>query len=146
MEFHFVKLNVNGTYLSLVDPTSKTRFICFAEKDKAQDCVNYVSLFRSKYGVWPAFDMSRGQRQLSATSVKLRTPEQVSRYLEIESYDFNTIDRIASRTNSSFYCVLRFDTEEFDGLESISMAGQEMDAVVDDKLYRDILECSLKIT
>jgi hypothetical protein len=39
-----------------------------------------------------------------------------------------------------------FDTEEFNGLESISMAGQEMDAVVDDKLYRDILECSLKIT
>ena len=145
MEFHFVKLNVNGTYLSLVDPTQKSRFICFSDKEKASECVDYVSTFRSKHGVWPCFDMSRGKRKLeSNTTVKLRTPEQVKRYLEIETYDMNTIDRIAARTNSSFYCVLRFDTEEMNGLESISMAGQEMDAEVDDKLYRDILECSLK--
>jgi len=41
--------------------------------------------------------------------------------------------------------VLHFDTEEMNGLESISMAGQEMDAEVDDKLYRDVLECTLKV-
>lgn len=146
MEFHFVKLNVNGTYLSLVDPTSKPRFICFSEKEKAYDCINYVASFRSRYGVWPCFDMSRGQRTLqSNTIVKLRTPEQVKRYLDLETYDFNTIDRIATRTNASFYCVLRFETEMIQNIESISMAGQEMDAVVDEDAYRDLLEFSLKI-
>lgn len=146
MDFHFVKLNVNGTYLSLVDPTSKPRFICFSEKEKAYDCINYVASFRSRYGVWPCFDMSRGQRTLqSNTIVKLRTPEQVKRYLDLETYDFNTIDRIATRTNASFYCVLRFETEMIQNIESISMAGQEMDAVVDEDAYRDLLEFSLKI-
>lgn len=146
MEFHFVKLNVNGTYLSLVDPASKPRFICFSEKEKAYDCINYVASFRSRYGVWPCFDMSRGQRTLqSNTIVKLRTPEQVKRYLDLETYDFNTIDRIATRTNASFYCVLRFETEMIQNIESISMAGQEMDAVVDEDAYRDLLEFSLKI-
>lgn len=146
MDFHFVKLSVNGTYLSLVDPTSKPRFICFSEKEKAYDCINYVASFRSRYGVWPCFDMSRGQRTLqSNTIVKLRTPEQVKRYLDLETYDFNTIDRIATRTNASFYCVLRFETEMIQNIESISMAGQEMDAVVDEDAYRDLLEFSLKI-
>ena len=146
MEFHFVKLNVNGTYLSLVDPASKPRFICFSEKEKAYDCINYVASFRSRYGVWPCFDMSRGQRTLqSNTTVKLRTPEQVKRYLDLETYDFNTIDRIATRTNASFYCVLRFETEMIQNIESVSMAGQEMDAVVDEDAYRDLLEFSLKI-
>ena len=145
MEFHFVKLNVNGTYLSLVDPSSKTRFVCFAEKDKASACVDYVSKFRSKHGVWPCFDMSSGSRKLkSKTEGKVRTPVQVRRYLEIETYDFSTIDKIASRTNSSFYCVLQFDAADLGNIESISMSGQEMDAIVDERLYRDLLEFNLK--
>jgi len=89
--------------------------------------------------------MSSGSRKLkSKTDVKTRTPEQVKRYLEIETYDFNTIDRIASRTNSSFYCVLQFDAADLGNIESISMSGQEMDAIVDERLYRDLLEFNLK--
>ena len=146
MEFHFIKLNVNGTYLTLVDPLSKPRYICFSDRTRARECVNYVSLFRSKYGVWPCFDMSKRSRKLeSNTHVKQRTPEQVKRYLDIETYDFNTIDRIASRTNASFYCVLRFETEDIENTESISMSGQEMDAVVDDIAYRNLMNFSLKI-
>tara|TARA_R100000908_G_scaffold58216_1_gene34248 strand:+ start:1226 stop:1669 length:444 start_codon:yes stop_codon:yes gene_type:complete len=146
MEFHFVKLNVNGTYLSLVDPTEKSRFICFSDRDKAKECVKYVSSFRSKHGVWPCFDMSRGRRKLeSKLNVKSKTPDQIERYLEIETYNMNTIDRIASRTNSSFYCILHFETEDMGNLESISMSGQEMDAIVDEAAYRDLLEYNLKI-
>lgn len=146
MEFHFVKLNVNGTYLSLVDPSCKTRFVCFAEREKAHACVDYVAKFRSKHGIWPCFDMSSGSRKLkSKTNVKIRTPEQVKRYLEIETYDFGTIDRIASRTNSSFYCVLNFDAADLGNIESISMSGQEMDAIVDEQQFRDLLEFNLKI-
>ena len=103
MEFHFVKLNVNGTYLSLVDPSSKPRYMCFAEKPVADRCVQYVADFRSRHGIWPSFDMSNSNRKIETKlDAKPRTPEQVSRYLELETYDFHTIDEIASRTNVSF--------------------------------------------
>jgi hypothetical protein len=69
----------------------------------------------------------------------------VKRYLEIETYNFNTIERIARRTNASFYCILHFETEDMGNIESISMSGQEMDAVVDEDAYRDLLEFNLKI-
>ncbi len=51
MEYHFVKLTVNGTYLSLVDPMHKPRFICFKERETAGKCVEYVSSFRARHGV-----------------------------------------------------------------------------------------------
>ena len=51
MEFHFVKLNVNGTYLSLVDPTSKPRFICFSNHETAGKCVKYVAHPPKVYGI-----------------------------------------------------------------------------------------------
>jgi len=90
--------------------------------------------------------MSKGKQKFeSKSNVKIRTPEQIKRYIDIETYDLGTIDRIASRTNSSFYCILHFETEDLGSTESISMSGQEMDAVVDDKSYRDILEFSLKV-
>ena len=146
MEFHFVKLNLNGTYLSLVDPSYKSRFICFQDREKAWDCVDYVSSFRSKYGVWPAFDMSKGKRKVArVTNSKLRTPEEVKYYLDVDTHDFNTIDRIASRTNTSYFCVLKFEADEIGSTESINMSGQEMDAMVDDFLYRDLLEYNLKV-
>ena len=145
MQFHFVKLNVNGSYLSLVDPSSKPRLICFSDKEKALDCVNYIASFRSRHGVWPSFDMSKQKRKLESVNIKERTLEQVKQYLEIDTYDFNTIDLIASRSNVSFYNVLRFNTIDAGNVESIDMSGQEMDAVVDENAYRDILEFSLKI-
>jgi len=146
MEFHFVKLKINGTYLSLVDPSSKPRYVCFSDRGKAEECVKYVSTFRSKYGIWPCFDMSKSKRKLkSNVNVKVRTPEQVMHYLEVDTYDFETIDRIASRSNTSFYCILHFETDDYGNTESISMSGQEMDAIVDEALYRDLLEFNLKI-
>ena len=145
MEFHFVKLNVNGTYLSLVDPTHKPRLICFQDRRTTDKCVDYVATFRSKHGVWPSFDMSRKKRKLESVNIKERTPEQVRQYLEIDTYDFNTLDIIATRSNVSFYNVLRFETIDVGNIESIDMSGQEMDAVVDDFLYRDLLEFNLKI-
>ena len=145
MEFHFVKLNVNGTYLSLVDPNSKSRFMCFPERETANNCVKYVSEFRSKHGVWPCFDMSRGRRKLESSSVKYRSPEQLTRFLEIETYDFNTINEIAARSNVSFYSVLRFEIDSFGNTESISMSGQELDGEADFDRYTEWLNLGLKI-
>ena len=146
MEFHFVKLNLNGTYLSLVDPSSKPRYMCFAEKPIAVKCVHYVSSFRSRHGIWPSFDMSNSNRKIETKfDAKLRTPEQVGQYLEIETYDYHTIDEIASRTNASFYCVLRFDTDASGIKESISMSGQEMDGDASPDKYVEWMNFNLKI-
>ena len=144
MEYHFIKLNVNGTYLSLVDPSHKSRFICFRDKPTAGKCVEYVSSFRARHGVWPSFDMTQRKKKIESSSAKLRTPEQVMRYLEVDTYDLDTVDRIAARTNTSFYCVLRFDSVTTDNIEALDMSGQEMDAIVDEAAYRDLLEYKLK--
>lgn len=146
MAFHFIKLNVNGTHLSLVDPSSKSRFICFPDRNNANLCVDYVASFRSRHGVWPSIDMSLEKRKIkSAIGVKLRTPEEIKRYIEIESYDFNTIDRMANRCNVSFYCVLHFDTVQTDDTESITMTGQEMDGEASLDTYVDWMNISLKV-
>ena len=49
MQFHFLKLTYNDTYLSLVDPNSKSRFVCFAEKDVAMKCLNFSIWTTSSY-------------------------------------------------------------------------------------------------
>tara|TARA_B110000093_G_scaffold158923_1_gene178282 strand:+ start:369 stop:809 length:441 start_codon:yes stop_codon:yes gene_type:complete len=144
MEYHFIKLNVNGTYLSLVDPSHKSRFICFRDKPTAGKCVEYVSSFRARHGVWPSFDMTQRKKKIESSSAKLRTSEQVMRYLEVDTYDLDTVDSIAARTNTSFYCVLRFDSVTNNNIEALDMSGQEMDAIVDEAAYRDLLEYKLK--
>lgn len=144
MEFHFIKLNVNGTHLSLVDPSSKSRFVCFPDVHGARKCVDYVASFRSRYGVWPSFDMSTETRKIkSAVDAKARTPDEIRRYLEIETYDLRTIDRIARRSNVSFYCVLAFDIVNTDATESISMSGQEMDGEAKLDTYVDWLNLTM---
>lgn len=144
MEFHFIKLNVNGTHLSLVDPSSKSRFVCFPDVQNANKCVDYVSSFRSRHGVWPSFDMSKETRKIkSVAEANARTPEEIRWYLEIETYDFNAIDRMASRSNVSFYCVLAFDTVNMSTSETISMTGREMDGEASIDTYVDWLNLNM---
>tara|TARA_B110000444_G_C18848910_1_gene604009 strand:+ start:3871 stop:4314 length:444 start_codon:yes stop_codon:yes gene_type:complete len=146
MEFHLVKLNVAKSYLSLVDPNAKPRFICFSEKPIAEKCVDYVADFRSRHGEWPCLDMSQSNRRMeSKPVVKLRTPEQVKRYLEIETYDFKTLDQIACRTNVSFYCVLNFDAIVTNNSENMSFSGQEMDGDADHDKFVEWMNFNLKI-
>jgi hypothetical protein len=63
MDFHFIKLNYNGTYLSLVDPNMKPRFVCFAEKSVTNKCIDYMADFRSRNRIWPSLDMSTENRK-----------------------------------------------------------------------------------
>lgn len=119
--------------------------MCFSDKDSANKCMYYISNFRSRHGIWPSFDMSENRRKLEAkNNVKTRSVDQVTRYMDIETYDFNTIDRIAERANVSFYCVLTFDSMTNGVEEVIQMSGQEMDGVVDPVKYTQWLDLSLK--
>ena len=147
MDFHFIKLNYNGTYLSLVDPTSKSRFVCFAEKDMAMKCVDYAAEFRARNRIWPSLDMSSENRKLELNEkVKFPygSPRIIKRSLDIETFDFTTLDKIACRTNVSFYCIIAFDVIFRNDSESIKMSGQEMDGVANPEDFGEWMDFSLK--
>jgi hypothetical protein len=135
------------TYLSIVDPQKKARFICFGDTKTADTFVNYVTHFRSKHGHWPNMDMSnRVATVMSKTGFKKRTPEELKKYLSLESFDYENIEEMAKRTNISFICVTNFAYLP-DGHETqlVSFSGQEWDGEADERLYRELLEYNLKI-
>jgi hypothetical protein len=145
--YHLIQMKPTKTYLSLVDPNKKTRFVCFQDRETADTFVDYVTNFRSKHGFWPNMDMSnRYARVRSKTGIKKRTPEELKDYLSLESFDYENIEDMASRTNVSFICVTSFAYVP-DGIEQqiVSFSGQEWDGEADDVAYRDLLEFNLKI-
>lgn len=147
MEFHFVKLNHNGTYLTLVDPNQTPRFVCFAERPVAEKCVDYMADFRYRNRIWPSFDMSTNRRKLKVgerVTFPYGRPRIIKRALMIESLDFETIDKIARQTNVSFYCILNFETVFQGNSETIELSGQEMDGTADPKDFGDWMDFSLK--
>ena len=72
------------------------------------------------------------------------TPRIIKRSLAIESFDFNTIDRIARQTNVSYYCILKFDVIFSDVSETISLSGQEMDGIANPDDFGEWMDFSLK--
>ena len=148
MEFHFVKLIHYGTFLSLVDPSLKPRFICFTERDVTNKCIDYMAEFRNRNRIWPSFDMSGDRSKLKiGQQVKFPygTPKIIKRSLQIESYDLGTIDLLARKTNISFYCILNFDVQFYDDTETISLSGQEMDGMASPEDFGEWMDFSLKI-
>lgn len=143
MQFHFVKLTHTGTYLTMVDPKEKPRFVCFAEKATADKYVNYASEFRAKTRIWPCLDMSRDTRKLemaTEVSVPYGRPEQIKRYLELESFDFGSLDKIATRTNVSYFCVTEFDVVYNNAnSETMNLSGREMDGEANPGEYTEWL-------
>jgi hypothetical protein len=148
MEFHFVKLLHTGTYLNMVDPKQKPRFVCFAEKGTAKSYINYAADFRARTRIWPCLDMSSETRKLEVgtqISIPYGRPEQIKRYLDIETFDFGSLDKIANMTNISFYCILNFDVQYNIGdSETVTFSGQEMDGIGDPKDFGDWMDYSLK--
>ena len=65
--------------------------------------------------------------------------------MDIESFDFNTIDKIARTTNVSFYCIIAFDVVFGSESESIKMSGQEMDGVANPEEFGEWMDFSLRI-
>ncbi len=145
--YHLIQMKPTKTYLSIVDPSKKSRFVCFSDRKTADAFVDYVTHFRSKHGHWPNMDMSnRFARVRSKSGIKKRTPNELKNYLSLESFDYENIDDMTKRTNVSFICVTNFaylpDSHE---TQLVSFSGQEWDGEADESLYRDLLEFNLKI-
>ena len=107
----------------------------------------YISEFRAKNRIWPSLDMSSANRKLEKEDSAIfpyGSPKMIKRSLEIDSFDLNTIDIIASRTNVSFYCILKFEVLTGDETETISLSGQEMDGIADPGDFGKWMDFSLK--
>jgi hypothetical protein len=145
--YHFIEMIPTKTFLSLVDPNKKSRFVCFSEKKTADTFVNYMTHFRSKHGYWPNMDMSnRVATVKSKVKFKKRTPEELNKYIDLKLYDFENIEEMAKRTNISFICITNFAYIP-NGHEQqiVSFSGQEWDGEADDLAYRGLLEFNLKV-
>jgi len=145
--YHFIQMKPTKTYLSIVDPQKKSRFVCFSDTNTADTFINYVTNFRSKHGHWPNMDMSNRIASIrSGVGIKKRTPDELKKYLSIETFDYDNIEEMAKRTNVSFICVTNFAYIP-DGNETqlVSFSGQEWDGEADEVMYRDLLEFNLKV-
>lgn len=131
----------------MVDSSSKPRFVCFNEKNVGSKYIDYAADFRARNHIWPSLDMSKQNRKLELNEevrFPYGSPQIIKRSLEIESFDLNTINLIARRTNVSFYCVVRFNGLFDDHIETIDIAGQELDGVVSLDDFGEWMDLSLK--
>lgn len=145
--YHLILMKPTKTYLSVVDPNKKTRFVCFQDTKTADTFVNYVAHFRSRHGFWPNMDMSnRYARVVSRTGMKKRSPAELRDYLALEEFEYENIEQMAMRMNVSFICVTNFAYLP-DGQEQqiITFSGQEWDGHADEDKYRELLDFNLKI-
>ena len=89
-KYHFIQLKPTKAYLTIIDPTKKSRFVCFSNKNTADAFVDYVANFRSKHGYWPSMDMSNRMSTVrSKTGIKKREPEEIKKYLSFTCFCMN---------------------------------------------------------
>lgn len=147
VKYMFIKMIPTDSYLTVVDPNNKPRYVCFSNRQTADVFVDYVTNFRSIHGFWPNLDMSdRMVKVKSLVGIKKRTPEELKKYIGYEMFDYENIDEMAKRTNISFINITNF-SHLADGPEQqiIIFSGEEWDGEADDFAYRDLLEFNLKV-
>ena len=142
MEFHFVTIKSGGGAATLVDVKSKPRFVCFKEPAIAQVYIRYLCEHKAKFGTWPSIDLSTPTTKIRILeNHKEQVPELYENMLEIKYKTMEDIDNMSIMTGISYFYCHRFS---YDDLFSLSIGGQEVDGHVDDFLYREHLDYSLK--
>lgn len=144
-QFHFIKFKPSGAFLTMKDHAQQVRYMCFSSRQTAVDAVEYISLFRCRNGVFPVLDMTETNTKIDVPrKFKKREIGEVAKFFEIETHDREDLDNMARTTNSHFLYVHKFSYNT-DRKMDVSFSGQEVDAYVNDKDYRDCLEYNLKI-
>lgn len=143
MEFHFVTVGRNSL-ATITDPSRKPRALCFREKIQAVKYIDYLSIYRSKFGHWPSVDLSEPVTKIEPTiGSKKRTPEYVRGFIKVSTLQQHELNGMSMASGLSYFYCHGFDyTDELTGLR---LRGQEIDGSMDDSMYIDLLECSLKV-
>ena len=142
MKFYFIGI-LKGGYTTITDPDGKPRIICFSKKSSAKECINYMSKYRSNYGVWTDMNLENPVSRINPDkTVKKRTPENIREYIFTEQMVKSQLDEISTGTGVSyFYC---HGFEYNNDLLRISISGQKIDGEIDDKYYKSRLDTRLK--
>ena len=142
MKFYFVGI-VKGGYTTIIDPDGKPRIVCFSKKNIAKECVNYMSEYRSSYGVWPDMNLEKPVSRINPDkNSKKRTPENIRKYIFMEQKVKSQLDEMSTGTGVSYFYCHNFHYK--DDLLRISISGQKIDGHADDKYYKSRLDTRLK--
>lgn len=136
MEFHFVIMKPTRGYMTLTDPSGKTRSLCFKTSIVAEKYVNYTSNFRAKHGVWPNLDMTQELTIVKSRPVKKRSPEEVSKFMEVVCMSKDDLDVLGRVNGMSFFYVIDFETNGY----ALNFKGQEIDGFPDQDDYTNNLK------
>ena len=140
-EFYFVTLKTVGS-ATILDSKAKPRFICFKDNKIAHDYASYISEHRAEFGKWPCVNLS--VQALPVKKADHYFPQDVDVYkslLEITYKSREDLDELSIMSGIEyFYC----HSFEYENVLSFRMTGQDVDAVVDEIVYRERLDYSLK--
>ena len=142
-DFYFVTLEHIGA-ATIIDPKSKSRFICFKDNRTARSYAKYIAKHRAEYGKWPHIDLST--RTMTLIQLETEKIEDVQNYEELLNISYKTredLDEMTIRTGIEYlYC----HDFSYDDDTSFKMSGQEIDGEVDEVIYREKLDYNIKNT
>ena len=142
MKFYFIGI-LKGGYTTITDPDGKPRIICFSKKSSAKECVNYMSKYRSNYGVWPDMNLENPVSRINPDkTIKKRTYEDIRKYIFTEQKVKSQLDEMSTRSGVSYFYCHYFDYNN--DLLRISLTGQKIDGEIDDNYYKTCLDTRLK--
>ena len=139
MEYNFIKFKPTNAFVTIVDPKSIPRYMVFKNKNTAHDCISHYANFRSEYGIWPVMDLTSKSTKIHPQLMKKkRTPKELSKFLEIETFDEDEIVSISRFAQMSIlYCHSFSVIKDYDdkSMMTVNFSGQEMDYIMDHQRY-----------
>jgi len=142
MNFHFITVG-RSNLSTITDPKHIPRAICFADKVNATKYIDYLSIYRSKFGKWPTINLSEPISKIEPEhKFKQRTPEYVRKFIKINTLQQHELNSISMSSGLSYFYCHMFDYDE--EMTLLRIRGQEIDSHVDENMYKDWLESNLK--
>ena len=142
MNFHFITVG-RSNLATITDPKHKPRAICFADKVNATKYIDYLSIYRSKFGKWPTIDLSEPITKIEPNyNFKKRTPEYVRKFIKINTLERHELNGISLSSGLSYFYCHAFDYD--DEMTLLTLRGQEIDSHVNEDMSKEWLECNLK--
>lgn len=140
-DFYFVTMERMGAS-TILDCKASPRFICFKNFKTARVYATYLSKHRGEYGKWPCIDLSTKGAKIEPNMDYI--PCDGTSFDRLLSLSYKTRDDLNGMTLATgiqyFYC----HEFTFDSLTSIRLLGQDIDGDVDDVLYIEKLDYSIK--
>ncbi len=141
-DFYFITLEYSRTAATIIDPKSKSRFICYKDNRTAKSYAKYIAKHKAEYGEWPHVDLSTQTMRLTYFDTK--KIEDVQKYEDLLNISYKThedLDEMTIRTGIQYFYCHEFACEND---ASFQMSGQEIDGEVDEVIYREKLDYNIK--